>query len=157
MYTSVTILVEDCTYSSVKLSYKLMATSYLLGDPEINKSLPTLTVVPDCGAKPAILSFTLVPLLLPEGVSLDQLLSLNEAEGTLSILATDNLSLSGLKLTADLTASIQDLEDMHTTVEVSYTTNGPSFTAGADIKSLTCSSEDIGWSLKLPEIVGASQ
>ena len=113
-----------------------------------------------CDVMPVIQNATMTIIEAPEKKSVDALLSFDQETMTLNVFKTWDLSLydQTIKVQIDVTTDLEvsDWTEFH----ISYLSDGPEFVNSLDdldIKVLTCSYDDEGWSVLLPAIKAAEQ
>ena len=95
-----------------------------------------------------------VPREIPAGINLEDFVQVDFATNTINVKKTMNFLLKDKSISISITYTAGSIS-FEMIFVVNYVSNGPAFAGSVTPKNITCTAADIGWSMKLPPVIGA--
>ena len=142
------VVIIDCNKLVLAQSKLVVQT---LGAEATWIHLPALIISQKCGSDdPEIHRYELQPVYVPEGVELDEFISFDEDEITLTVLKTEDYTILNKSIYVSLLAIEESGRMANFTLMVSYDTEGPWIDEPILAPNITCSPLDTTWRLEMP-------
>ena len=75
--------VKECTFTSIYFASNSITTSYNIGEEPFTVRIPSLISSPDCGYSPVVESKIAAPLAVPEGINVNDYITVDFTSGAI--------------------------------------------------------------------------
>ena len=125
MSVRITSVIEECVFDVVVFSETHINHKFLIGRDSMSIKAPRVMSKPNCGYKPKIASYSISPISLPEGFTLEQLITIDSLEDSYRIESTKNLALYRKEVFFKIIGLSPGYPDLEAEISVYYDSDGP--------------------------------